>query len=911
MSAGSVVLVLHAHLPFVRHLDRDDRLEEVWLFEALTETYIPWLQRIEALAGAEGRGKLPVTVSLSPPLMAMLADPILQARYRRHLDRLLRLADQEQQRTRGKPPFDRLSRMYAERFASVADWYLQHDGDVLGAFGRWASQGWIELWTTAATHAFLPYLAHGAAVRRQIETGLKAFEDVFGRSPKGFWLPECGYRPGLERFLGQSGIDYTALEPQAGPGFPETAYFYPFAINGGEVAALARAPDACRRIWDAHGGYPGAAVYRDFYRDIGFDLSEAELAGALHPAGVRRATGFKYWRITGAGDDKEPYDPERASAEVRRQAADFAAYVQNILQKAAADTDGEPVLTLAFDAELFGHWWFEGIDWLAEVLPKLPLSHPAEVIPPASTLPSYPVPFGSWGRGGGGAVWCNPKNDWLYSPMARAESAMEEIGELTAGDDAAETIAAQAVRELLLAESSDWAFMLDAERAPDYAVERMTTHLDRLSRLWAMLRRQQPVDPAWVAAVCQEDRIFPKLTMASPAKPLTGSLRVLMLSWEYPPNVVGGLGQHVDDLSRYLAARGVPVTVVTAGRPERTAPWREEMAGVGVVRAEIAEPQGANFWDWVLAMNLALFHAARDLGPFDLLHGHDWLVGDAAMALHEVYGWPLLVTMHATERGRQGGIHTPLQRLIDDQERRLAESADLLIACSRAMRAEILRQWRVRSPKIRVVPNGVDPGRVDEHSGTLPQGYDPGRRWLVFLGRLVPEKGIDVLLAAMPEVVRRHPQVMLAVLGAGPYQAALEAQAQALGIADHVRFLGFVGQEQRNRWLAHAEVSVFPSRYEPFGIAVLESMAAGVPVVATPVGGMAEFLRPGKNALSVPVGDAAALSGAVAHLLDDPADAAQLSLQAARDARHFNWDRISRHTEHLYRRLVRAPRIRS
>ncbi len=908
MPAGSVVLLLHAHLPFVRHLDRDDRLEEVWLFEALTETYIPWLQRMDALAAA-GR-TLPITVSLSPPLMSMLADPILQARYRRHLGRLLRLADQEERRTRGNPPFDRLSRMYATRFESIADWYLQHDGDVLGAFRHWASQGWMELWTTAATHAFLPYLSQESAVKRQIETGLKAFEDVFGQRPHGFWLPECGYRPGLERILTEYQVAYTIVEP--GLGVPEAAYCRPFAVNGGEVAALFRAPEACRRIWDAHGGYPGATVYRDFYRDIGFDLTDAELSGALHPPGIRRATGFKYWRITGPTDQKAPYDPERASAEVRRHAVDFAAYVQEWLQRAGAEGCGKPVLTLAFDAELFGHWWFEGIDWLAEVLPQLPLAHPARVIPPTQALPSQSVAFGSWGRGGGGDVWCNPRNDWIYPRLARAESAMDEIAEVARGDDdQARIVADQALRELLLAESSDWAFMLDADRAPDYAEERITTHLDRLSRLWAMLRGREAADPTWVGAVCQEDRIFPKLAAPSASKPFTRAPRVLMLSWEYPPHVVGGLGQHVDDLSRYLVARGVPVTVVTAGRPDRPAPRRETVVGVEVVRAEIAQPHGANFWDWVFAMNLALFRAARELGSFDLVHGHDWLVGDAALALQDVNQWPLLVTMHATERGRQGGIYTPLQRRIDDQERRLADAANLLIVCSRAMRAEIVHQWQVRSPKIRVVPNGVDPRRMDVHSGTLPRGYTPGRRWIVFLGRLVPEKGIDVLLAALPEIVRRYPDVLLAVLGEGPYQAELEAQARTLGVIDYVRFLGFVGQEQRNRWLAHAQMAIFPSRYEPFGIAVLEAMAAGVPVIATPVGGMAEFVRSGRNALSVPIGDAKALDKAVVKLLDDPAGAAKLAHQAEHDARHYNWDRISRRTAHLYQRLIRSHRPRS
>ncbi len=906
MARFGVIFVLHAHLPYVRHLDRPDRLEDLWLFEAITESYIPLLMQLEQLQ-AQGQS-VKIVWSVSPPLAAMLGDDLLKERYRQHLLRLIGSSERELSRSASDPRLHALSQAYAIRYQTISQWYQGHDGDILGQILRWAQQGSLALWTSAATHAFLPFVTSDASIQAQVNMGVQSFEQRFGRHPDGFWLPECGYRPGLERWLGQAGIGYTVVNPRAAD-LPDTGICRPIRLGAG-VLALPRATDLTMQVWDAHGGYPGSPWYRDFYRDIGFDLDEVAVAPYLYPEGVRRATGFKYWRVTGATAEKKLYQLEEARAEIVRQAQDFSRRVDVAL--AAAEVSGieDAVLTLPFDAELFGHWWAEGVDWLGEVLGQLPLRHPSEIDTRRVFDPPGPLSLSSWGRGGFGEVWCNETNDAVYPALASAETALSEVALTSAAGAIADRLLNQAVRELLLAESSDWPFMLDAKSAVDYAQERLSLHLGRLARLILMARHEIAFDPDWVRAVEQEDAIFPTLNAreyghhhATPSP----SNAVLMLSWEYPPHVLGGLGQHVYDLSRYLARRGTQVTVLTVARRGPDAPLREWMSGVDVVRVPVQKPSGENFWDWIFAMNLAMYQGVLTLPRPQVMHAHDWLVADVAMALKATNHRPLVATIHATERGRQGGIYSRLQEQIDDQEHRLTEAANRVIVCSRAMRTEIRRQWKTPSPKILVLPNGVDPARVNPGDGQ-PRGYQNGHPWLLYFGRLVPEKGIDLLLEALPTVLRSYPEVRLAVLGSGPYRSQLEARVRDLSLSEAVRFLGFARQHQRNLWLSYANMAIFPSRYEPFGIAALEAMAAGVPVIAAQVGGMADFVVHEKNGLAVPVDDPGALADAVCRLLGDSKWAESLADQALSDVRHYGWDQIARRTEHTYHRLIKAGR---
>lgn len=893
---GRVLFLLHAHLPFVRHLD-EGRLEHEWLFEALRESYIPLLMVLERV-----RLKGPLTLSVSPTLIAMLQDDLLRRRFEAHLDRMAAWQAAEMRRIgEGSPVWPALSAQ-GKRLRRVTAWYRERKGDVLGEMARIGRAGVIDLWTTAATHAFLPY-APPRVVRAELEIARAMFEEAFGVPPRGWWLPECGWRPGLDAALREVGAFYTVLE------LAEPDPLQPLRTSR-DLIAFGRDRVLTRMIWDAHGGYPASPAYRDFYRDIGFELSDAEVAPYLAPYGVRRMTGFKYWRVTPEGATPEPYDPDRGAGEAERHADDFARRVRERLRREGADG----WVALPFDAELFGHWWHEGPDFLARLLPELPLAGAGELDAPESLPVRDPEPS-SWGRGGTGEVWCNPKNDWIYPIYARADEALAETARAQPESAGSEARAlGQAARELLLALASDFAFMLDAGDTAVYANERLFTHLDRFSRLLAMVRGREPWDADWLSRVESEDGFARGVDAVrawragpAPARPAR-SPGILMLAWEYPPTIVGGLGQHVYDLSRSLAARGAAVTVVTLFRGGPSRPGVDGQEGVEVIRVPLVDPAGEGFWDFALALGRALFAGGVEAFAgrrFGVVHCHDWMTLDAGLALRERFGTPLVATIHATERGRQGGgLTAPIQHWIDDAERDLGALADRIIVCSRAMRREVEHELAIPRRRIVVVPNGVDPERVEPpERRPRPRGFRADRAWVLFVGRLVPEKGVDVLLRAWPGVTREHPAAELAILGSGPYQTDLEAEAEAIGVADRVHFFGFTGQAERNRWLRAAKVAVFPSRYEPFGIAALEAMVAGVPVVASATGGMADYLLPGENALAVRPGDVEALSRAISALLANPALGARLSERARFDASRFSWSRIAGRTERVYRRL--------
>jgi 1,4-alpha-glucan branching enzyme len=270
MEQGYLAIVLHAHLPFVRHPEYEDSLEENWFYEALTGTYIPLLFVLEGLVedGVDFR----LTLSISPTLASMFADPFLESRFLNRLGKLIELGEKEIKRTRTHPEFNALSHMYHERLVRVHDAFLnRYDRNLIRAFRRLQDLGKVEIIASAATHGYLPLLSVcTSAVRAQIRVGVEHFERVFGRRPKGFWLPECGYYPGVEELLREHGIRYTILETHGvtrAKSRPKYGVYAPIYCPSG-VAAFGRDPESSKQVWSATEGYPGDHDYREFYRDI-------------------------------------------------------------------------------------------------------------------------------------------------------------------------------------------------------------------------------------------------------------------------------------------------------------------------------------------------------------------------------------------------------------------------------------------------------------------------------------------------------------------------------------------------------------------------------------------------------------------------------------------------------------------
>lgn len=309
-SKGYLCLVLHAHLPYVRHPEEEYFLEENWLYEAITETYIPLIQVFEGLVrdGVDWR----LTMSLTPTLCSMLQDEFLQERYVRHLNKLIELADKELERTGYDSHFHGIALMYHRRLHEARDLFEKvYQRNLVNAFKKFQNMGYLDIITCCATHGFLPALVNPRDVRAQIRVGVDYYTKTFSRLPRGIWLPECGYYPGVDTFLKEAGVRYFFVDSHgilhADP-VPRYSVYAPLYCPSG-VAAFGRDWESSKQVWSSKEGYPGDADYREYYKDIGYELDYEYIKPYIHPQGIRINTGFKYWRITGSSDYKEPYIP--------------------------------------------------------------------------------------------------------------------------------------------------------------------------------------------------------------------------------------------------------------------------------------------------------------------------------------------------------------------------------------------------------------------------------------------------------------------------------------------------------------------------------------------------------------------------------------------------------------------------
>jgi glycogen(starch) synthase len=390
-------------------------------------------------------------------------------------------------------------------------------------------------------------------------------------------------------------------------------------------------------------------------------------------------------------------------------------------------------------------------------------------------------------------------------------------------------------------------------------------------------------------------------------------VRVMLLSWEYPPVMVGGLGRHVHALATSLAAAGHRVTVVT--RHAENAPLEELRDGVRILRAPEDPPAFPLATDallaWTMAFNHSLTRAALRASAteeFDIVHAHDWLVTHTAVTMRDHLGVPLVATIHATEAGRhQGWLPGEMNRCIHTVEWWLGHEASRVIACSEYMRWEIGRLLGLPAEWIDVIPNGVDypvwrasPGATAK----VRARFAGGGPLLGFAGRLVYEKGVQHLVHAVPELRDRHPGLRLVIAGDGPYRSELEAEIAKLRLSSVVSFAGFVSDELPATFAA-TDAVVVPSIYEPFGMVALEAAAAGAPLAVSSTGGLAEIVRPGVTGVTFPAKDPAALASAVSGLLADEVSARAMARRArAMVARRYGWVSIAARTATVYRRTV-------
>ncbi len=521
---GYILMVLHAHLPFVRHPEFPFFLEEQWYYEAMIETYVPLLLMMQRLYDEGVYFRL--TMSLTPPLCAMMEDELLGQRFQKHLHKLIELAERERARVGDHSPFTSVVDMYRRKLHEIRAFYQDRwGGKILRAFAEMQRGGGLDIISCAATHGFLPLMEMvPGAVRAQLGVAVDDYMRHFGCRPQGLWLPECGYYPGLDRTLKEFGLRYFFLETHGvlhADRRPKYGVYAPLYCPSG-VAAFGRDTESSKAVWSAEEGYPGDYRYREFYRDIGFDLPLGYIQNYIHPDGIRINTGLKYYKITGTGNHKEPYRESEALALAAEHAGNFlfnrVKQVEHL--HGMFGHERKPLVVSLYDAELYGHWWYEGPVFLEQFFRKMhALQQQLRPVTAAEYLREYPLnqkalpSQSTWGNKGYNEVWLESSNDWIYRHLhVAAERMIAAVQDYPHSTGLQGRALNQMARELLLAQSSDWAFIMKTGTHVDYAVRRTREHLGYFDRLHSTLREGN-INEAFLHQCESQDNVFPHINV--------------------------------------------------------------------------------------------------------------------------------------------------------------------------------------------------------------------------------------------------------------------------------------------------------------------------------------------------------------------------------------------------------------
>ena len=549
---GYVSFVLHAHLPFIHHPESNDYLEESWLYEAISETYIPLLRNFKKLVdeGVNFR----ITMSMTPPLLSMLDNKLLQQKYINYLENLIELSEKEIKRTTFNEKMNNLSKYYYERYSD--DLRLFKDEfkcDLISQFKYFQDIGVLEIITCGATHGYFPILyVNEKTVRAQIAVGVQTYERYFGKKPRGIWLPECGYVPEADKYLREFGVDYAIVESHGVLYANPTPIYGTLApiVSPQGFTVFGRDMESSRQVWSSINGYPGDYNYRDFYRDIGYEADYDYIKPYIAHNGVRVHTGIKYHRITGDTDNKDIYDIQWAKDSAERQAGHFLNSRTEQIENASHYMNKPPIVLCPYDAELYGHWWYEGPYWLYILFKKIYYDEcNFELITPSEYMDKYPEiqqcqPCrSSWGANGYSEVWLNPSNDYAHKHLHTAGDRMcelaykfrdsydflnsldNQIKELKKEKKPITSITSsskyrnakiqvralnQAARELLLAQSSDWLFIITNNTMVDYAHRRIKDHIGRFTKLYNQIK-SDTIDEEFLKDISKKDCVFPDI----------------------------------------------------------------------------------------------------------------------------------------------------------------------------------------------------------------------------------------------------------------------------------------------------------------------------------------------------------------------------------------------------------------
>ncbi len=456
--------------------------------------------------------------------MAMLMDDHLQTKYIKHLNKLIELSEKEIDRTKWDGQFNSLAHMYHDLFLEARRIFVdQYGRNLINAFKHFQETGNLEVITCCATHGYLPLMEteRRAAVRAQVKTATDMYQKIFGRKSAGIWLPECGYFPGDEEILKQEGIKYFLVDNHGilfGTPRPRFGVFSGYLTKSG-VGVYGRDIESSKSVWSAVEGYPGDYSYREFYRDIGFDLDYDYIRPYINADGVRINTGIKYHKITGTTNSKEPYNPEQARQTAAAHAANFMFNREKQVEHLSPSMgDRKPIIVAPYDAELYGHWWYEGPMWLDFLIRKIrydqdtiALTTPGEYLKMNKKYQVLQPAFSSWGYKGYSEFWLEGSNDWIYRHLHKMVERMVEAANSNRHASGLVLMALnQMARELLLAQSSDWAFIIKTGSHSSYAVERFRSHAENFTNLYEDIKSGS-LDDGYIKRLEWKNNIFPDI----------------------------------------------------------------------------------------------------------------------------------------------------------------------------------------------------------------------------------------------------------------------------------------------------------------------------------------------------------------------------------------------------------------
>ena len=501
MEEGYLCMVLHTHLPYVNHPENDNFIEEKWLYEAISEVYIPLIKYFSSLV--EENVKFRITMSLTPTLLEMLVNEVQQEKYIRYLEKQIELSSKEVERTTYNPDENNVARYYFDRYSN--DLYLFRDvynRDLISQFKRLQDSGVIEIITCCATHGFLPMLVpNEKCVENQIKYGVLTYKKYFGKMPRGIWLAECGYVPEVEKYLKKYGIEYFLTEMHgviyARP-VPVYGMFVPIVSPNG-IAVFGRNVPSTMQVWSNMSGYPGDSNYREFSRDIGYDLDYDYIRPYITYDGVRIPTGIKYYSVSGKQNEKWIYNLQRAKETAETHSFDYMQKLIAQVESVKENMKGKkPIIVSMQDAELYGHWWYEGPYWLYILIKKLYYDqNKIGFMTPSDYIDKYPEMqeckpnISSWGAGGTNLQWakCWPQDIYVHLEMV-TERMFELADEFYDEKDSLKIrVLNQCARELLLLQNSDWYFNLTVHRVEDYSRRRIKGHIDDFNNLYEQIKQ--------------------------------------------------------------------------------------------------------------------------------------------------------------------------------------------------------------------------------------------------------------------------------------------------------------------------------------------------------------------------------------------------------------------------------------